>query len=238
MHLNTELLFKKYALPYFRDGMKVLEIGGYGITNFCKIVNNKNITWHTLDIQLDNDAPVFENNHIVSHKEYDYPIDEGSYDIILSGNVIEHVKKIWTWTRELNRIVKKGGHVITINPISWPFHEAPIDCWRIYPEGAKALFEDAGFLIKHSSFESLEMEYFKFPSTYQRLPGFTVGDSSLANFTLNNVSLESSGYYVNKTNKLKIFYNRILKNFPVIRRMMIPVKVSYDTITIAQKTLS
>lgn len=234
MHLNTELLFKKYALSYFKDGMKVLEIGGKGETTFCKAVNNPSLTWHTLDINLENEGNLFEDNHIVSNKEYDYPFEENTYDIIVSANVIEHVRKIWIWTRELNRVVKKNGVVITINPVSWPFHLAPIDCWRIYPDGARTLFEDAGFSILLSTFESLELEHFNYPSKFLEIAGFTVGDSSLANFSPENYS-RGIDYRISKTNKFRIFYNRILKNFPVLRRMMVPLKVSYDTITIAKK---
>lgn len=234
MHLNTELLFKKYALPYFKDGMKVLEIGGKGETTFYKAVNNPNVIWHTLDIDLENGSNLFEHNHIVCNKEYEYPFENNTYDIIVSGNVIEHVRKIWVWTKELNRIVKKDGHVITINPVSWPYHLAPIDCWRIYPDGAKALFEDAGFSILLSTFESLELEYFNYSSKLLATAGFTVGDSSLANFSPENYS-KGIGYSISKTNKFRIFYNRVLMNFPVLRRMMVPLKVSYDTITIAKK---
>jgi SAM-dependent methyltransferase len=162
-------------------------------------------------------------------------VDDESYDIVLSGNVVEHVKKIWKWGKELHRVVKKNGFVITVNPVSWPFHEAPVDCWRIYPEGAKALFEDAGFSILHSSFECLELAYFNYSNNYLVIPGFTIGNSSFANFTINNISLDSKDYFVSKTNKVKIFYNRMIMNIPIIRRMMVPVKVSYDTITIAQK---
>jgi SAM-dependent methyltransferase len=235
MHLNTELLFRKYALSYFKDGMKVLEIGGEGITNFCKIVNNPNITWHTLDIDLTKTEAVFEDNHIISTHEYSYPLEDETYDIILSGNVIEHVKKIWKWSMELHRIAKTNGFLITVNPVSWPFHEAPVDCWRIYPEGAKALFEDAGFSILHTSFECLELEYFNYSNDYLYIPGFSVPNSSFANFTTDNKSLDSRDYHVSKTNRAKIFFNRILINFPIIRRMMVPVNVSFDTISIAQK---
>ena len=112
MHLNSELLFKKYALTYFRENLKVLEIGASGVTKYQKIINNENIIWHTLDI-----GPVdkheINSNVIVSSKEYNYPIEDNTYDIILSGQVLEHVKKIWIWAKELNRIVKKDGHVIS-----------------------------------------------------------------------------------------------------------------------------
>lgn len=58
--------------------------------------------------------------------------------------------------RELVRVTKAGGHVITINPVSWPFHEAPYDCWRAYPDGMRALYEDVGLEVVMSAFESLE----------------------------------------------------------------------------------
>jgi hypothetical protein len=47
----------------------------------------------------------------------------------------------------LARIAAPGGHVITISPISWPYHEAPVDCWRIYPEGIKSLCEEASLTL-------------------------------------------------------------------------------------------
>ncbi|MFP4333725.1 MAG: hypothetical protein ACLFQJ_10540, partial [Campylobacterales bacterium] len=49
-----------------------------------------------------------------------------------------------------------GGLVITVNPVSWVYHEAPIDCWRIYPEGMSALYEDANLEVLLSRWESLE----------------------------------------------------------------------------------
>ncbi len=34
--------------------------------------------------------------------------------------------------------------MITISPVSWHYHESPVDCWRMYPAGARALFQHAG----------------------------------------------------------------------------------------------
>ena len=36
-------------------------------------------------------------------------------------------------------IISPNGYIITINPVSWKYHEAPVDCWRIYPEGMKTI---------------------------------------------------------------------------------------------------
>src|SRR5215212_5291965 len=98
MHLNSRLLFKKYALPYFKDNMKVLEIGPTGFPSFyCKMVNNPTIKWHTLDIGSDYLYQGEKNPlHILSPSEYNYPIPDDEFDLVISGQVMEHVKKIWT----------------------------------------------------------------------------------------------------------------------------------------------
>jgi len=64
--------------------------------------------------------------------------------------------------------MQSGGHVITIVPVSWNFHEAPIDCWRIYPEGMRALYEEAGLEVELCKFETLEK-----PGRRRMLPGVT-----------------------------------------------------------------
>ena len=88
--------------------------------------------------------------------EYEFPIADESFDIVVSGQVIEHVRKIWVWIKEVARVCRTGGYVITINPVNWEFHEAPIDCWRMYPEGMKALYDEAGLQMEIATFEALE----------------------------------------------------------------------------------
>jgi hypothetical protein len=152
MHTNSILLFKKYALPYFVKGIKVLEIGPNDFpSSYETIVGKVCDCWHTLDLHQDSRLTY------TAASEYSFPIEDHFYDIVLNGQVIEHVRKIWLWIKEVSRVCKIGGKVITINPVSWPYHEAPIDCWRIYPEAMKALCEEASLRVLHSSFESLEI---------------------------------------------------------------------------------
>jgi SAM-dependent methyltransferase len=88
--------------------------------------------------------------------EYELPIADSSYDLVLSGQVMEHVRRIWRWMPELARVCRPGGHVITIAPVSWPYHEVPFDCWRAYPEGMRALSDEAGLEVVVCRSESLE----------------------------------------------------------------------------------
>jgi SAM-dependent methyltransferase len=92
----------------------------------------------------------------VTKDEYNFPIETGTYDIVMATQVIEHVRKIWRWFPELARITKPGGKIVIIGPVSWGYHEVPVDCWRIYPEGMRALCEDAGLEVLESRWESLE----------------------------------------------------------------------------------
>ena len=161
MHENSKLLFQKYALEYFRTSKRVLEIGPDSFpSTYKEIVSNESIVWDTLDL--------YEDDRLTYSAEsaYTFPISENSYDIVLSGNVIEHVRKVWIWMKEVSRVCKADGLVITINPVSWPYHQAPIDCWRAYPEGMKALYEDSSLEVLVSTWESLEQV-----NSMRRLPG-------------------------------------------------------------------
>lgn len=155
MHSNSLLLFEKYAAPYFTKGMKVLEIGPNRVpSTYCQMVGDRGVTWHTLDIYESPDL-----TYSASSPEA-FPVPDGEYDLVLSGQVIEHVQRIWKWMAEVARITRPGGRVITISPVSWPYHEAPIDCWRLYPEALKVLLEEAGLTMEACHFESLELPQF------------------------------------------------------------------------------
>jgi SAM-dependent methyltransferase len=157
MHRNSLLLFDRYARPLFKDGLRVLEIGPDDHpSTYRKLVNNPSITWETVDLFS---APGLTYQ---ARNEYEFPVESASFDIVLSGQVIEHVRRVWVWMREVARVCRAGGHVITINPVNWPYHEHPVDCWRIYPEGMRALYEEAGLTMSMCQSESRELRDSRF----------------------------------------------------------------------------
>ena len=148
MHANSCALFRKHVLPLFLPGISVLEVGPH-------YENRPSENWWCpFDLLKDSGAiyhhAALENferdgsQRVVMLYEYTLKCQSNLFDVVFTTNVIEHVRRIWTWTRELSRVIRSGGLLVHVNPVSWPFHESPVDCWRIYPDGHRALFEDSG----------------------------------------------------------------------------------------------
>lgn len=200
MHDNSLHLFNKHAAGYFKPGMRVLEIGATTTDSAYKqALASKDFRWDTLDLQG------FPGVTYVATSDYAYPIAENSYDIVLAGQVIEHVKMTWLWMKELKRILVPGGRLITIGPNSWPYHEAPVDCWRIFPEGMQALCDFAGLAVDFCATESLEKDRYG-----RTRPGKGRVSTSI---------------------KSKVKYALL----GPLSYLGFPISVSYDTITIARK---
>ncbi len=161
MHPNSVLLFRNYALNQFSDGSRVLEIGPDDDPSTFRREVRVSTKWTTADLA----SEVGEEGgrrwgggavHLGMPSEYEIPAEDDAFDVVLSGQVIEHVRRPWKWMAELARVCSPGGVVITVNPVSWPYHEAPIDCWRIFPEGMTALCSEVGLAVELSRCESLE----------------------------------------------------------------------------------
>jgi SAM-dependent methyltransferase len=151
VHDNSLLLFKRYALDYFAPERDVLEIGPDGFpSTYRQVAPERAGAWDTLDLA---GGPELTYQ---AAGEYEFPVEDDRYDIVFSAQVLEHVPLVWIWMREVARVCKPGGIVITINPVSWPFHKSPRDCWRVYPDGMSALYDDSSLEVVLSRWESLE----------------------------------------------------------------------------------
>lgn len=154
MHRNSELMFERYARDRIRDGDRVLEIGPDQLpSTYQQAVMCQPAAWETMDFAVRDGL-----THTLVDP-YSFPLADDSFDVVLSCQVIEHVPKIWRWMPELVRVVRPGGLVITVAPVSWPYHEAPVDCWRMYPDGLSALYEDSGLVVELAEWGSPEMEH-------------------------------------------------------------------------------
>jgi SAM-dependent methyltransferase len=84
---------------------------------------------------------------IVVHKPYRYPISSRSADLVISGQSFEHMEFFWLAWLEMCRIVRPGGLIFLLAPSRGPEHRYPVDCWRFYPDGFRALAKWAGVCL-------------------------------------------------------------------------------------------
>jgi FkbM family methyltransferase len=79
------------------------------------------------------------NVDVVMQRPYSIPLPDQSADIVISGQVFEHVPFFWASFLEMTRLLKVGGYIFLTAPSRGHLHAHPYDCWRYYPDGYKAL---------------------------------------------------------------------------------------------------
>jgi SAM-dependent methyltransferase len=75
----------------------------------------------------------------------DLPIDDASFDAVLSTQVLEHVSTPVAVLREAHRVLRVGGTLLVTVPFVWEEHEKPFDFQRFSSSGVSHALESAGF---------------------------------------------------------------------------------------------
>ena len=84
------------------------------------------------------------NVDLVQVSEYRIRQEAELYDVVITGQCLEHVRRPWMLAAEMARMLKPGGFAFWTAPWSWGYHPYPVDCWRILPDGMTALMESVG----------------------------------------------------------------------------------------------
>lgn len=127
------------------DGVKlenalVLDVGSLDVNGtYRPTVESRGWEYVGLDIK-----PGW-NVDVVTPHPYEYPFDDEAFDVVVSGNTMEHVEAIWVWIVELQRVLKEGGFLAICTLMCWGEHRYPVDCWRVLPDGMTYLLGWAGF---------------------------------------------------------------------------------------------
>ena len=72
------------------------------------------------------------------------PVADGSFEVVLCTQVLEHVNDPACAVRELRRVTAPGGRVLVSTHGVVPFHPSPEDHWRWTHAGLERLFRDNG----------------------------------------------------------------------------------------------
>jgi len=69
------------------------------------------------------------------------PFPDEVFAVVLSTQVLEHVRDPQALTNEMYRVLKKGGSAIISAPFVWEIHNYPTDYWRFSDQGIRELMQ-------------------------------------------------------------------------------------------------
>jgi len=138
MHQNSLILMR-----YFRDKY-LLDIPGLTVLDVGSMRHKRQRTYR----RLFPDPFKYTGMDIVAGQNVDivgFDNIKKQYDVVISGQVMEHVKRPWEWLSSLTKYFSK--YICIIAPNTSKEHKYPIDTYRYFPDGMRDLFEYANINI-------------------------------------------------------------------------------------------
>lgn len=74
-----------------------------------------------------------------------WPVENGSVDVVLATETLEHVLEPARFLAEAARCLRPGGTILLTVPFAARWHFVPRDYWRFTPSGLEHLLVGAGF---------------------------------------------------------------------------------------------
>jgi SAM-dependent methyltransferase len=113
---------------------RLLDVGGKGKPYACffaeRVVNH-----YVLDV-----APAYSVDVVGDAR--DMPFPDGSIDVVLITQVLEHIPDPIAVIGEIWRVLKPSGTLILSVPSIFPQHGSPGDYWRYMPQGLQWILRD------------------------------------------------------------------------------------------------
>ncbi len=144
MHLSSrekmQCFCSKYLAGKSAHHLRVMDLGSTDIGGSYRDLFRSE-QWEYLGLDL---CPG-DNVDVVLSDPYTWKeVASSSVDVFVSGQTFEHIEYFWQTMLEIARILKPGGLCCIVAPSGGPEHRYPVDCWRFYPDGFRALARYAG----------------------------------------------------------------------------------------------
>lgn len=126
----------------------VVDFGSWTSQRRTKMTHRQLLADHDCDV-IGVDIRDGINVDVVMEKPYRLPMKTNSADVVLSGQVFEHIPFFWASALEIARVLKPGGHFLMTVPSRGHVHTG-VDCWRYYPDGVRAMAAFAGLEVREA----------------------------------------------------------------------------------------
>ena len=151
MHQSSYKQMTRFVAEYLdaSQPLSILDVGSCDVNGTYRALFDSP-TWE----YAGGDITPGRNVDIVFQEPYSWGIPDARFDVVVSGQCLEHVEDVQAWMREVARVTKPGGTVCLITVWQWNEHRYPIDCWRVLPDGMRWLMQTVGGLDVIQSFTS------------------------------------------------------------------------------------
>jgi SAM-dependent methyltransferase len=86
------------------------------------------------------------NVDVVMQSDLWLPFADQTFDIVISGQMLEHCRRPDVIVDEMGRVLKVGGFLVLNTHTSFPEHRFPKDYWRFMADGLEELLKRAKVL--------------------------------------------------------------------------------------------
>lgn len=156
MHKSAMLRMKWFVDNYVPEDkhVRILDVGS------CDVNGSYRVLFHERDVEyvgLDMAAGI--NVDYVPKDPYRWSeLPDESFDFVISGNAFEHIEYPWLTICEIYKKLKNGGFTCILAPNSIQEHRYPVDCYRYFSDGFRALAKWGGFEVVDATVSGVPAE--------------------------------------------------------------------------------
>ena len=144
---ETEALFERVAMSLGRRVPRVLQVGSRTLVSERNVLNWRNLVnkrfgnrGRFVGMDLEDGANVDRVLDICgAGSSLKAGLGEEAFDLIVCCRVLEHTGDPWRAARNIESLLRPGGHVFVSAAWSQAFHATPDDLWRFSVRGMRSL---------------------------------------------------------------------------------------------------
>jgi len=138
------------AMEFFRlhapkdAAFRVLDVGGRNVNDRYMNLKTRLTEWFPQIDYVCMDIEAADGVDVVNQPGEGFPLDDESFDFVISTSCFEHDPAFWETFCEMVRVTKPTGKIYVNAPANGKFHRYPGDNWRFYGDAGQALAYWAG----------------------------------------------------------------------------------------------